>query len=215
LLHKKRNETVCPPPNGTVAKDNPALGHPNRARRTVRRKKFGRNTDGSGSQTRQARVLLLMTTLSDIIFVIIKKLKMPASRGQHEQLLKVMGNKLSKIVRLQDVFVCDLSVYSLYESLENPLMGGSLDLGLYIDFLWIYMICIVSCHFPSFDSRDLWTVRYRTSIIIPLACTDINLANTNKTGRARPIKEPDYRPLVGIPLLATAIRTASVHHFIL
>jgi hypothetical protein len=28
-------------------------------------------------------------------------------------------------------------------------------------------------------------------------------------GRGRPIKEPDCRPLVGIPLLATAIHTAS------
>jgi hypothetical protein len=38
LLRKKRNETVYPPPNGTVAKENPTLGHPNRARKTVTEK---------------------------------------------------------------------------------------------------------------------------------------------------------------------------------
>lgn len=32
-----------------------------------------------------------------------------------------MGDKYPNIVRLQDVFVCDLSVYSVYELLESSL----------------------------------------------------------------------------------------------
>lgn len=53
--------------------------------------------------------------------IVIKKLKIYVSRGQHEQLIKALRDKPSNIVRLQDIFVCDLSVYTVYKLLESSL----------------------------------------------------------------------------------------------
>lgn len=53
--------------------------------------------------------------------MVIKKFKIYVSRSQHEQLLRVIGDKYPNIVRLQDVFMCDLSVYSIYKLLKSSL----------------------------------------------------------------------------------------------
>jgi hypothetical protein len=121
LLRKKRKETVYPSQDVTVVKANPNVGHPNGTRQIATEKAVWQKYRRFWESDQAGKGIVAHDNSIEHNIVVIKKFKMHASRGQHEQLLKVMGDKPSNIVRLQDVFVCDLSVYSVYESLESSL----------------------------------------------------------------------------------------------
>jgi hypothetical protein len=121
LLRKKRKETVYPSQDVTVVNANPVIGHPNGIRKTATENEVWQKYRRFWESDQAGKGIVAHDNSIEHNIVVIKKFKMHASRGQHEQLLKVMGDKPSNIVRLQDVFVCDLSVYSVYESLESSL----------------------------------------------------------------------------------------------
>ncbi|KMK54987.1 hypothetical protein Y699_09333 [Aspergillus fumigatus Z5] len=121
LLRKKRKETVHPSQDVTDVKANPNVGPPNRTTKAATESEVWQKYRRFWESDQAGKGIVAHDNSIEHNIVVIKKFKMHASRSQHEQLLRVMGDKHPNIVRLQDVFVCDLSVYSVYESLESSL----------------------------------------------------------------------------------------------
>lgn len=121
LLRKKGKETAYPSNDVTVVKANPNVGHPNGIGKAATENEVWQKYRRFWESDQAGKGIVAHDNSIEHNIVVIKKLKIHASRGQHEQLIKALRDKPSNIVRLQDVFVCDLSVYTVYESLESSL----------------------------------------------------------------------------------------------